>query len=85
VSTGSANTAKILLRAFVTPENEVIVQVIDNGTGLVQANFKETQLTNMRVGDTADIRIDTFPNRVFRGKVEQLSPASGSQFALFAA
>jgi membrane fusion protein (multidrug efflux system) len=48
----------------------------------VQANFKETQLSNMRVGDTADVRIDTFPNRVFHGKVEQLSPASGSQFAL---
>jgi membrane fusion protein (multidrug efflux system) len=48
----------------------------------VQANFKETQLTNMRVGDTADVRIDTFPDRVFHGKVEQLSPASGSQFAL---
>jgi membrane fusion protein, multidrug efflux system len=48
----------------------------------VQANFKETQLTDMRVGDKADIRIDTFPNRVFQGKVEQLSPASGSQFAL---
>jgi membrane fusion protein (multidrug efflux system) len=48
----------------------------------VQANFKETQLANMRVGDTADVRIDTFPNRVFHGKVEQLSPASGSQFAL---
>ncbi|WP_433972512.1 HlyD family secretion protein [Tunturiibacter lichenicola] len=48
----------------------------------VLANFKETQLTNMRVGDTADVRIDTFPNRVFYGRVEQLSPASGSQFAL---
>lgn len=48
----------------------------------VQANFKETQLTNMRVGDSADVRIDTFPNRVFHGKVDQLSPASGSQFAL---
>ncbi len=48
----------------------------------VQANFKETQLTNMRVGDSADVRIDTFPNRVFRGRVDQLSPASGSQFAL---
>jgi membrane fusion protein, multidrug efflux system len=48
----------------------------------VQANFKETQLTNMRVGDTADVRIDTFRNRVFEGKVGQLSPASGSQFAL---
>jgi membrane fusion protein (multidrug efflux system) len=48
----------------------------------VQANFKETQLTNMLVDDPADVRVDTFPNRVFRGKVEQLSPASGSQFAL---
>jgi membrane fusion protein (multidrug efflux system) len=48
----------------------------------VQANYKETQLTNMRVGDPADIQVDTFPNRVFRGKVAQLSPASGSQFAL---
>src|SRR5258707_11944070 len=47
-----------------------------------QASFKETQLTNMRVGARADVRIDTFPNRVFHGKVEQLSPASGSQFAL---
>jgi membrane fusion protein (multidrug efflux system) len=48
----------------------------------VQANFKETQLTNMRDGDSADVRIDTFPDRVFHGKVDQLSPASGSQFAL---
>jgi membrane fusion protein, multidrug efflux system len=48
----------------------------------VQANFKETQLTNMRVGDSADVRVDTFPHRVFHGKLEQLSPASGSQFAL---
>jgi Multidrug resistance efflux pump len=48
----------------------------------VQANYKETQLTNMRVGDPADIRVDTFPNQVFHGKVAQLSPASGSQFAL---
>jgi membrane fusion protein (multidrug efflux system) len=49
----------------------------------VQVNFKETQLTNMRIGDSADVRIDTFPNRVFQGKVDQPSPASGSQFALF--
>ena len=48
----------------------------------VQANFKETQLRNMRVGDKADVRVDTFRNVVFEGKVEQLSPASGSQFAL---
>jgi membrane fusion protein (multidrug efflux system) len=36
----------------------------------------------MRVGASADIRVDTFPNQVFHGKIAELSPASGSQFAL---
>lgn len=60
------------------------MQVIDlvQSDVWVQANYKETQLTNMRVGDPADVRVDTFPHRVFHGKVAQLSPASGSQFAL---
>jgi membrane fusion protein (multidrug efflux system) len=48
----------------------------------IEANYKETQLTNMRQGDTADIRIDTFPGVVLHGRVAEISPASGSQFAL---
>jgi len=48
----------------------------------VQANYKETQLTNMRPGDAAEVRVDAFPGRVLRGKVVEISPASGSQFAL---
>ncbi|HTV58794.1 MAG TPA: HlyD family secretion protein [Verrucomicrobiae bacterium] len=48
----------------------------------VQANYRETQLTNMKVGDPAEIRIDEFPGRVVRGKVLEIAPASGSQFAL---
>jgi membrane fusion protein (multidrug efflux system) len=48
----------------------------------LQANFKETQLTNIQVGAPADVRVDSFPDRVFHGKVADLSPASGSQFAL---
>lgn len=48
----------------------------------IQANFKETQLANMRVGAPADVRVDTFPGRIFHGQVAELSPASGSQFAL---
>jgi len=60
------------------------MQVIDlvKGDVWVQANYKETQLTNIRKGDVADIRIDTFPGVVLHGKVEEISPASGSQFAL---
>jgi membrane fusion protein (multidrug efflux system) len=48
----------------------------------VQANFRETQLTNVKVGDTADLRIDQYPGQVIRGKVVEIAPASGSQFAL---
>jgi membrane fusion protein, multidrug efflux system len=60
------------------------MQVIDlvKGDVWIQANYKETQLTNIRSGDIADIRIDTFPGVVLHGKVEEISPASGSQFAL---
>jgi membrane fusion protein, multidrug efflux system len=60
------------------------MQVIDlvKGDVWIQANYKETQLTNIRKDDIADIRIDTFPGVVLHGKVEEISPASGSQFAL---
>lgn len=60
------------------------MQVVDlvKGDVWIQANYKETQLTNMRRGDAADIRIDTFPGVVLHGKVAEISPASGSQFAL---
>jgi PAS domain S-box-containing protein len=54
---GSANTARILLRAFVTQEHEVIVQIIDNGTGLEDTEkifdaFMTTKEKGMGVGLT---------------------------------
>jgi membrane fusion protein (multidrug efflux system) len=48
----------------------------------VVANFKETQLERMRVGQPVDIKIDAFPKAHFRGRVDSLAPASGAQFAL---
>ena len=48
----------------------------------VAANFRETQLTNIKVGDPAEIRIDVYPDRVLTGRVLEIAPASGSQFAL---
>jgi membrane fusion protein (multidrug efflux system) len=48
----------------------------------VEANYKETQLRHMHSGDPAEIRVDAFPGIIFRGRVDQLAPASGSQFAL---
>jgi membrane fusion protein, multidrug efflux system len=77
---GTVGERHVLAGQLVAPGTQTIDLVQSNVW--VQANFKETQLTNMRVGDSADVRVDTFPNRVFHGKVDQLSPASGSQFAL---
>jgi membrane fusion protein (multidrug efflux system) len=48
----------------------------------VQANYKETQVRHMHAGDGVEIKVDAFPGVVFHGKVDQVAPASGSQFAL---
>jgi membrane fusion protein (multidrug efflux system) len=48
----------------------------------VIANYKETQLTHMAVGEQADISVDTFPDHRLRGHVIAFAPGSGAQFAL---
>ena len=48
----------------------------------VIANYKETQLTHMAVGQRAEIRVDTFPSHRLRGHVLAFAPASGGEFAL---
>jgi membrane fusion protein (multidrug efflux system) len=48
----------------------------------VIANYKETQLTHMAVGQKAEISVDTFPGHTLKGHVGAFSPGSGAQFAL---
>jgi membrane fusion protein, multidrug efflux system len=48
----------------------------------VIANYKETQLTHMLVGEKVEISVDTFPGRRLQGHVLGFAPGSGSQFAL---
>jgi membrane fusion protein, multidrug efflux system len=65
---------------LVTPGMQMVDLV--KGDPWVQANYLETQIRNIRTGDTADIKIDAFPGIVLHGKAEEIAPASGSQFAL---
>ncbi|CAN7299742.1 HlyD family secretion protein [Rhizobium sp. LjRoot30] len=51
----------------------------------VVANYKETQLGKVRIGQAATIRIDMFPGRELKGRVEQIAPATGAEFALLPA
>ncbi|HZT89494.1 MAG TPA: HlyD family secretion protein [Stellaceae bacterium] len=48
----------------------------------VEANFKETELTHMRVGQEATVEVDTYPDLVFHAKVVSLSPGTGLTFSL---
>ena len=49
----------------------------------IVANFKETQVTNMKKGQEVQIRIDTYPGKVFKGKVDSIQRASGAKASLF--
>jgi membrane fusion protein, multidrug efflux system len=51
-------------------------------TPWVIANFKETQLENMRPGQAVELKIDAFPHHPFVGRVDSVAPASGARFAL---
>jgi len=48
----------------------------------ITANFKETQLTDMRPGQEVDIYIDAYPHHPFRGRVESIQAGSGAAFSL---
>jgi membrane fusion protein (multidrug efflux system) len=48
----------------------------------ITANFKETQLTRIRVGQPVEISIDAFPDKVFHGHVQSIQAGTGSQFSL---
>lgn len=70
VRQGQYVTAGTALVSLVTPQVWVI------------ANFKETQLHNVRVGDLATFTVDAMQHREFTGKVQAFSPATASEFSV---
>jgi membrane fusion protein (multidrug efflux system) len=77
---GIVSERRVRTGQLVSPGTQVISLV--QSEIWVQANYKETQVRHLRSGDPAEIRVDAFPGVIFRGKVDHVSPASGSQFAL---
>ena len=77
---GIVSERKVHAGQLVSPGTQVISLV--QRDVWVEANYKETQVRHIRAGDDAEIKIDAFPGIAFRGKVDQVAPASGSQFAL---
>jgi membrane fusion protein, multidrug efflux system len=77
---GTVGERQVRPGQLVSPGTQVIAFV--STIKWVQANYRETQLTNVKVGDPAEIRIDKYPGQTIHGKVIEIAPASGSQFAL---
>src|SRR3984893_2915504 len=59
-----------------------LMSVVPVSGAYVVANFKETQLTDVRKGQAVEIVVDTFPGQIVRGHVDSIAPASGQEFAL---
>ena len=77
---GIVGERKVRAGQLVSPGTQILSLV--QSKIWVQANYKENQLRHIHEGDRAEIRIDAFPGVVLKGKVGQIAPASGSQFAL---
>lgn len=65
--------------------NHPISLMLSSGEKWVVANFKETQLKNIYIGQPVEIEIDAIAGKVFEGTVQSISPGSGSVFALIPA
>jgi len=62
---------------------QTLAFIVDKESGLwVVANFKETQLNHMHVGQLVDIVTDAYPDQKIKGRILSLSPATGSRFSL---
>ncbi|MCX6647635.1 MAG: HlyD family secretion protein [bacterium] len=61
--------------------NQPLMPLVSNDIWVI-ANFKETQINQIHPGLPVEIRVDTFPGKIFSGQVDSLSPASGATFAL---
>jgi len=76
--------AKTIQTGEMVSVNQVLVEIVVQAGKWVDANFKETQLKDIRIGQKAEILIDALGGKVFEGSVGDFSPATGAKFSMVA-
>ncbi len=72
------------LGQYVQPGVATMTVVADHDMW-IEANYKETDLTHVAVGQPVDIHLDTYPEHRWRGRVESISQATGAEFSVIPA
>jgi len=79
--TGTVSNRRVEKGMYVQTGSPLFVIVPDNIW--IVANFKENQLSGMKPGQEVDIKVDTYPNKVFKGKIDSIQRSSGAKSSLF--
>jgi membrane fusion protein (multidrug efflux system) len=79
--TGVVSNMKLQVGEYVE-KGASMFSLIDSGPVWIEANFKETQLTYMVVGQQAKVIADAYPDREFTASVETIASATGAEFAV---
>jgi len=80
-SNGTVVTVPLVAGEQITA-NEPLFAIVTDTAPWVDANFKETALTHVRVGQDASIELDIYPGVTWTAKVKSISPATGAEFAI---
>jgi membrane fusion protein (multidrug efflux system) len=78
---GVVGNLQVRVGRYVQPGTQLLA-LVPLADAYVVANFKETQVGHMQMGQRVSFEIDAYPGRVVTGRVDSLAPASGAQFAL---
>ena len=78
---GTVSNKRVEVGMLVQPGTPLFV-IVPKDVWVV-ANYKETQLEKMKIGQEVDIKIDTYPKKVFKGKIDSIQRASGAKSSLF--
>ena len=61
---------------------QTLMTIVNDSTFWMVANFKETQIRKMKIGDEVDIKLDAYPDTEVKGKISSFSEATGAKFSL---
>jgi membrane fusion protein (multidrug efflux system) len=78
---GVLSNMKLRVGEFVL-KGAPMFSLIENGPLWIEANFKETQLTHMQVGQVATVLADAYPDLAWPASVEAIAPTTGAEFAV---